>query len=119
MADDSLGVLDALASMPEQLAGAHEAAGEAVDQVTLPAADAIDNIVVMGMGGSGVVGDVVASVGTGSLPVPITLWKYYRTPAFVGPRTLAFAISYSGDTEETVEMASGALDAGARVIVVT
>ena len=119
MAVDSLGVLDALASMPEQLASAHEAAGEAVDEITLPAPDSIDNVVVMGMGGSGIVGDVLQSASSGTLPVPVTVLKQYRTPAFVGERTLAFAISYSGDTEETVEMASGALDAGARVVGVT
>ena len=33
--------------------------------------------------------------------MPVTVLKHYRTPAFVGPRTLAFAVSYSGDTEET------------------
>ena len=70
----------------------------------------------MGMGGSGIAGDVVQSVGTGTLPVPVSLLKYYRTPAFVGPRTLAFAVSYSGETEETLEMAAGALDAGAKLV---
>jgi glucose/mannose-6-phosphate isomerase len=45
--------------------------------------------------------------------------KHYRTPAFVGPRTLAFAVSYSGDTEETVEMTRGALASGARLIAIS
>jgi len=54
-----------------------------------------------------------------SLPVPVIVLKQIRTPAFVGPRTLAFAVSYSGNTEETNAMANGALDAGARVIAVT
>jgi glucose/mannose-6-phosphate isomerase len=58
-------------------------------------------------------------VGSGTLPVPLTVLKYYRTPAFVGPRTLAFAVSYSGDTEETVEMARGAQAAGARLVTVS
>jgi len=119
MAEDSLGVLDALLGMPEQLAAAHEAAGMAIDAASLPALDDIDNVVIMGMGGSGIVGDVVQSVGTGTLPVPVVVLKYYRTPAFVGPRTLAFAVSYSGGTEETLEMTRGAFDAGARVIAVS
>jgi glucose/mannose-6-phosphate isomerase len=119
MAVDSLGVLEALRSMPEQLATAHETAGRTVDAASLPSAGDFDHVVVMGMGGSGIVGDIVQSVGTGTLPVPLTVLKYYRTPAFVGPRTLAFAISYSGDTEETVEMARGALDAGARLVTVS
>jgi len=119
MAADSLGVLPALEAMPEQLAAAHEAAGMSIDAGSLPKPDDFDNVVFMGMGGSGIVGDIVQAIGTGTLPVPVVVLKHYRTPGFVGPRTLAFAISYSGDTEETVEMASGALDAGARLMVVT
>jgi glucose/mannose-6-phosphate isomerase len=94
-------------------------AGEAVDQITLPSPDDFDNVLIMGMGGSGIVGDVVHSVTNATLPVPVIVSKYYRTPAFVGERTLAFAVSYSGDTEETVEMATGAIDAGARLVTVS
>jgi glucose/mannose-6-phosphate isomerase len=116
MAADSLGVLDALRGAPEQLAAAHESTRLTCDVRGLPGPDDFDNIVIMGMGGSGIVGDIVQAVGTGSLPLPVTVLKYYRTPAFVGPRTLAFAISYSGETEETLEMAHGALDAGATLV---
>ena len=41
------------------------------------------------------------------------------TPAYIGPRTLVLAVSYSGDTEETVSMTRGALEAGAQVVVVS
>ena len=119
MATDSLGVLDALTAVPEQLTAAHEAASEFVDKITLPAPGDFDHVVVMGMGGSGIVGDIVQAVGTATLPVPVTVLKQYRTPAFVGPRTLAFPVSYSGDTEETIEMTRGALDAGAQVVAIT
>ncbi|MEX1008818.1 MAG: bifunctional phosphoglucose/phosphomannose isomerase [Acidimicrobiia bacterium] len=118
MAVDSLNVGQALCSIPEQLASAHERAGK-IDRSKLPAADDFDHIVTLGMGGSGIVGDILQATGTASLPVPLTVLKHYRTPAFVGPRTLAFAVSYSGDTEETLEMARGALTAGARLITVS
>jgi glucose/mannose-6-phosphate isomerase len=114
-----LGFLDTVAGLPEQLAGAHEAAGELADRVELPAADAVQNIVLLGMGGSGIAGDVLATVASGVLPVPVSVLKQIRTPAFVGPGTLAFALSYSGDTEETVSMTRGAIEAGATVITVT
>ena len=117
--NDSLGFLDAVAGLPEQLVAAHQAAGAALRAEALPAADAIHNIVVMGMGGSGIAGDVLAAVANGTLPVPVTVMKQYRTPAFVGPHTLAFAVSYSGGTEETLSMTSGALDAGAQVVAVS
>ncbi len=102
---DSLGFLDAVAGLPEQLAVAHEAAGEITRAAPLPDADSVRNIVVVGMGGSGIAGDVLAAVTNGVVPVPITVLKQYRTPRFVGPGTLAFAVSYSGDTEETLSMA--------------
>lgn len=115
---DTLGFLEAVDGLPEQLARAHEAAA-AIDVAPLRAAGDIDNIVVLGMGGSGIAGDVVAAVANAALPVPVVVLKQYRTPAFVGPRTLAFALSYSGDTEETVAGATGAADAGARLVTVS
>ncbi|HZP28952.1 MAG TPA: bifunctional phosphoglucose/phosphomannose isomerase [Acidimicrobiia bacterium] len=118
MSIDSLGMLEALRGWPEQLAAAHEAAAR-IDRAALPNPADFDNIVVLGMGGSGIVGDVLVTVGTATLPVPIVVLKQYRTPAFVGARTLAFAVSYSGDTEETVEMARGALAAGATLVTLS
>ncbi|HEU5305909.1 MAG TPA: bifunctional phosphoglucose/phosphomannose isomerase [Acidimicrobiia bacterium] len=118
MAVDSLGFGAALAGLPEQLAAAHEVAGK-VSASALPDAARFDRIVMLGMGGSGIAGNVVQAVGTATLPVPVTVLKHYRTPAFVNERTLAFALSYSGDTEETVEMARGALAAGATLVAIS
>jgi glucose/mannose-6-phosphate isomerase len=115
---DSLNFGEALCGMPEQLAAAHEAAGK-IDSRSLPQASDFDHIVTLGMGGSGIAGNVLQAVGTATLPVPVTVLKHYRTPAFVGPRTLAFALSYSGNTEETLEMARGAVTAGARLIAIS
>jgi glucose/mannose-6-phosphate isomerase len=116
---DSLGFVDAVAGLPEQLATAHEQAGEAIRATDLPDPERVRNIVMLGMGGSGIAGDVFASVTNGMVPVPVTVLKQYRTPRFVGPGTLAFALSYSGDTEETLSMAQGALDAGATLVTVS
>jgi glucose/mannose-6-phosphate isomerase len=123
MATDSIGFLDAVAGLPEQLAlAAQTSAGTitaAVADGRLPALDAIDNVVILGMGGSGISGDVLASVANSTLPVPVTVLKQYRAPKFVGPRTLAFAVSYSGGTEETASMAEGVLEKGAQLVVVS
>lgn len=117
MTTDSLDFLAAVEGLPEQLADAHRAAG-AVDPAAFPAAADIDHVVVCGMGGSGISGDVLAAVTNDRLPVPVTVLKQYRVPAFVGPRTLVFAMSYSGGTEETESMARAALDRGARLVAV-
>jgi glucose/mannose-6-phosphate isomerase len=120
---DSLDFVDAVAGLPEQLAAAYASAAPQVAAAVaggqLPARDAIDNIVVLGMGGSGISGDVLASVANSTLPVPVTVLKQYRCPKFVGPRTLVFAVSYSGGTEETESMAEGVVEAGAKLVVVS
>ncbi|MDQ1434618.1 MAG: glucose/mannose-6-phosphate isomerase [Actinomycetota bacterium] len=118
MTVDSLGFLDALGGLPEQLAHAHEIAGE-VHADQFPRGDVIRNVVVLGMGGSGIAGDVVAAAFNDELPVPITVLKQIRTPAFVGPETLAIAVSYSGDTEETVSMASSAVERDAQLVAIS
>jgi glucose/mannose-6-phosphate isomerase len=115
---DSLNFLAAVAELPEQLAAAHEAAAM-VPAGALPNIDPIRNIVVLGMGGSGISGDVVSASLNDELPVPVSVLKQIRTPAYVGPNTLAFAMSYSGDTEETVSMARSAVEKGAQLVAVS
>jgi glucose/mannose-6-phosphate isomerase len=116
---DSLRFLDAVGGLPEQLADAHRSARDALDEAPLPTVAEIDNIVVLGMGGSGIAGDALTAAANATLPVPVVVLKQLRTPHFIGPRTLVFAVSYSGDTDETLQMATGALDAGARVVAVS
>src|SRR5512132_76288 len=114
-----MGFLDAVGSLPEQLADAHRSARAVLDGVALPSPGDIDDVVVLGMGGSGIAGDVLAAVANATLPVLVVVLKQIRTPRFVGPRTLVFAVSYSGDTDETLQMAGGALDAGAHLVAVS
>jgi glucose/mannose-6-phosphate isomerase len=114
---DSLNFLEAVCGLPEQLAAAHEQAGE-IHADAYPSG-AVSNIVVLGLGGSGITGDVIAAAFSDELPVPISVFKQIRTPAFVGPETLAFAVSYSGNTEETVSMAKSAVAQGAQLIAIS
>jgi glucose/mannose-6-phosphate isomerase len=73
---------------------------------------------VAGMGGSGVTGDVLAALAFGESPVPVVTAKGDRLPAFVGPGTLLIAVSYSGNTEETLAATEQGLAAGARLVAV-
>jgi glucose/mannose-6-phosphate isomerase len=113
---DSVGMFDLAAALPEQVA---TAAALAADLDGLPAHDDVEQVVVLGMGGSGVAGDVLAAVAGPFMPVPVTVVKGYEAPASVGEGTLCFAISYSGDTEETVEAAQQAATAGAHMVVLS
>src|ERR671911_1930054 len=64
-------------------------------------------------------GDVLAAIAAPFVSVPMLVAKGYAPPSFVGPGTLCFAVSYSGNTEETVEAAQAAAAAGARMVVVS
>ena len=71
------------------------------------------------MGGSGVSGDLLAIVAGPFMPVPVVVVKGYEPPSYVNDRTLVFAMSFSGDTEETVEAVTTAANAGGRIVAVT
>ncbi|TYB49887.1 SIS domain-containing protein [Actinomadura chibensis] len=75
-------------------------------------------IVVAGMGGSGISGDVLAAVcGTGCA-VPVTTVRGYRLPGWVGAADLVIAVSCSGRTEETLDVAAEAARRGCRLLFV-
>ncbi|MGH3665170.1 MAG: hypothetical protein ACRDU8_03585, partial [Egibacteraceae bacterium] len=79
----------------------------------------VDAAVVTGMGGSGISGDVAGALARDVLGVPLVVHKGYGLPAFVGPRTLVAAVTYSGKTEETLDALATAAARGARRWVVT
>ena len=111
---DSVGMFDLAAALPEQVAAASRLA-EGLEG--LPEHEDIENVVVLGMGGSGIGGDIAAAVAGPFSSVPIVVAKGYEAPSFVGPGTLCFAISYSGSTEETVEATQAAVESGARMVI--
>jgi glucose/mannose-6-phosphate isomerase len=113
---DTVGMFDLAAALPEQVAAA-AILGAEVDG--LPEHDAIENVVVLGMGGSGIAGDVLTSIAGPFMPVPVVVCKGYTPPSFVSDSTLCFAISFSGNTEETIEAAQEAAVAGARMVAIT
>jgi glucose/mannose-6-phosphate isomerase len=77
------------------------------------------NIVVCGMGGSGIGGDILKVLLSPRLVIPVLTVKNYRLPAFVTKTSLLFAVSYSGNTEETLEAFADAQKIGCRVIAIT
>lgn len=76
------------------------------------------SVVVCGMGGSGVAGDVLAAVAGSSAPVPILTHRGYGLPAWVGATDLVIAVSCSGSTEETLSATEEAVRRGCRLMVV-
>jgi glucose/mannose-6-phosphate isomerase len=113
---DSRGLFPVTVNLAEQV---FDAAARARGLDGLPHRERIENIVVLGMGGSGVAGDVLVAAAGPFLPVPVVVSKGYELPNFVGESSLVFAISFSGNTEETIEAASAAAVEGAHLVVIT
>ena len=76
----------------------------------------IYNIVICGMGGSGIGGKLVSQWLQDELKVPVTLVQDYTLPAFVNENTLVIGSSYSGETEETMYSVKKAKALGSRII---
>ncbi len=62
----------------------------------------ISNILIWGMGGSAVSGDYISTYFADFLNQPIIVQRNYILPKFASKKTLVIAISYSGNTEETI-----------------
>ncbi|RJL30556.1 SIS domain-containing protein [Bailinhaonella thermotolerans] len=108
-------MLRAVASSARQVREAFRASGEA----GLPGLRGRPRaIVVAGMGGSGIAGDVLAAICGNGCPVPIATVRSHRLPGWVGAADLVFAVSCSGRTEETLAAATEAVRRGASLVAV-
>lgn len=61
-----------------------------------------ENMIVAGMGGSGIGGELLKDYTRDQAPFPIEVSKDYKLPAYANEKTLVVTVSYSGDTEETL-----------------
>lgn len=77
------------------------------------------NIIVSGLGGSAIGGDILRTYAMQRASIPVVVNRDYDMPAFVGNQTLVLAVSYSGNTEETISAYQQARQQGADVIVVS
>lgn len=79
----------------------------------------VDNVIIVGMGGSGLASSVVKTWLEGELNVPMEVKKSYNLPQYVNEHTLVIACSCSGNTEETVSSAEQALERKAKLAIIT
>lgn len=79
----------------------------------------VTNVMISGLGGSGIGGKIMSQLVWDQCTVPINLVHDYRIPAYVGPGTLFIASSYSGNTEETLNTLHLAIQAGAQIVCIT
>lgn len=112
---DSTGFFASLAGLGAQCIKAYEIA----QQAALPRVRAFKAVVVTGLGGSAIGGDLLRVYCQERLLVPVVVNRDYTLPAFVGDETLVFAVSYSGNTEETLSAYKNARDKGSAVVALT
>ncbi|MHB8263942.1 MAG: SIS domain-containing protein, partial [Acidimicrobiales bacterium] len=115
---DSLGMGRMALQLPEQMANALDGV-LSTDIDALPHVSGISNVCVAGMGGSGMAGDLLGSLVADECPVPVAVLKSYRLPGYVDGRTFLMVVSFSGDTEEVLEVMHAGHDAGAKMLAVS
>jgi glucose/mannose-6-phosphate isomerase len=77
------------------------------------------NIVIAGMGGSAIGGEILRDWLRDEISIPIEVCNDYALPAYTNEHTLVFAVSYSGETEETLNTFADALRRKCMVIAIT
>lgn len=76
----------------------------------------VTKVIFLGMGGSAISGEIISEVAKLESKVPIEVVKGYDIPNYVNRRTLVVAISYSGNTEETLSALDQAIDKNAIIV---
>ena len=79
----------------------------------------IDKVVILGMGGSAIAGDLLRSLVNLESPIAMLSHRNYDLPLMVDSKTLLIASSYSGNTEETLSAFKTGLGTGAKKAVIT
>ncbi len=105
-----------IANFPSQLSEALEIAAKSSFKKS---ETEIRNVVICGMGGSGIGGLIVSQWLSNDLQVPVNFCQDYHLPNYVNENSLVIGSSYSGNTEETLMALDTAIKKGARVIGIT
>lgn len=113
---DKEGMFDLIYKLPEQCEEAVKIADSAVKGLKF---HNIVNVVISGMGGSAIGGDLTRMMAQDSCYIPIVVNRDYHLPSYVDERTLVIASSYSGNTEETLAAYNEAKEKKAKIVAIT
>ncbi len=79
----------------------------------------IENVIIAGMGGSGIAGIMVKGLTTDHTLVPIETWANYQLPKYADDKTLLIAVSCSGDTEEVLDVVKSDLEQKCQIVAIS
>jgi glucose/mannose-6-phosphate isomerase len=112
---DKGGILGSLSLFPQ---GLREGA-EAAEGLEAPLEGSYKALVVAGMGSSAIGGQILGDWLMEDSPIPIHVSRGHRLPGFVDEETLLIAVSYSGNTEETLAALEEGMRRGCRILTIT
>jgi len=113
---DPSGMRERIRELPQQCLKAWQ---QALDFKLPSNYSRVNKVVILGMGGSAIGGDLLSSLASLESKTSITVSRDYNMPAFVDAKTLLIASSYSGMTEETLSAFGQALQTPAKKLVIT
>lgn len=105
-----------IASFPQQLTDALQQ-GKKMQKLNFPSD--IQNIIITGMGGSGIGGAIVKDILSSEIKIPVQINRDYTLPAFANKNTLVICSSYSGETVETLSAMQGAMKKKCNIICIS
>jgi glucose/mannose-6-phosphate isomerase len=113
---DTRDMLSNIADLPNQI----KKGWDDINRMALPSYLVTCNrIIICGMGGSGISGDLIRSVVLEDSKIPIYIHRDYSIPIFTDHKTLVIADSFSGSTEETLDAFISAQQKGAKLFAIT
>ncbi len=112
---DGQNQLGMVAGLAEQVREAYAAGRDVMKE----GSGEVGGIAVAGMGGSAIGGDIAAGAYEASIPSPMVTIRGYHLPKWITSRSLVFAASYSGNTEETISCLKEALERGCRIVCIS
>jgi len=115
MSADKSNMKEVIFNFPEQI----KAAAQVGKDAPIPEIKEISNIVICGMGGSAIGGDLLQQYLIDEIAIPVWVNRDYKLPEFVNQKSLVFISSYSGNTEETLSQYEKALQRTKNIICIT
>lgn len=110
-------MLSHITTLPTQLTrGWQDASAQIAKYPVFPG---ITSVLITGMGGSAIAGDLVAATVEAECPAPILVLRDYQLPAWANEHTLVIASSHSGNTEETLSICSQVLKKNIPLVRIT
>ena len=118
---DRSGMIDLIRRFPSDIKEAVQNARHLDIRLFFPdlAPEKICSVVVSGMGGSGISGDIIRDALSEKVGIPIIVNKSARLPAFANDTTLLIVVSYSGNTEEALSVFQAGLERKVPMVVIT